>query len=110
MRELLILLSCIQSDTKLPGNIGDHKIEDIVEMLRGIPFTLPECDREDDLRFRCRVFLKQCIRSLNDAGVINCPDANAVVNGELKTRAKENGEALLYGHGTYTLQKSNISS
>lgn len=60
----------------------------------------------------CRVFLKQCIRSLNDAGIINCPDADAVVNGELKTYAKENSNAVLLGHSMFAtmLKKSNISS
>ena len=100
----------IQSDTKLPGNLGDNRLEDVVEMLRNIPLTLPDCDKEGDQRFRCRVFLKQCIRSLNHAGIINCPDADAVVNGELKTYAKENSQAILLGQGTYVLKKSKISS
>ena len=95
---------------KLPGNIGDHKLKDIVEMLRGIPLMLPEFDKEDDLQFRCLVFLKKCIRSLNDTRVINWLDADAVVNGELKTHAKENGQALLLEHSTYMLKKSKISS
>lgn len=81
-------------------------------MLRNIPLTLPDCDKEGDQRFRCHVFLKQCIRSLNDAGIINCPNADAVVNGELKTYAKENSNAVLLGHSTFAtmLKKSNISS
>jgi hypothetical protein len=110
VRELLIPLSYIQSDAKLPGNIGDHKLEDVVELLGKIPLTLPDCDRESDQRFRCRVFLKMCIRALNEAGIINCPDADAVVNGELKGHAKENGEAIVLGRSTYVVKKSNISS
>ena len=79
-------------------------------MLKYIPLTLPDCDKESGQRFRYRDFLKQCIRSLNDSGIINCPDADAVVNGELKTYAKENSQAILLGQGTYLLKKSNISS
>jgi len=79
-------------------------------MLKEIPLTLPDCDKEIDQRFRCRVFLKQCIRSLNDAGVIKCRDANALVNDELKTCAKEKGPAILLGNGTYVIKKSKILS
>ena len=81
-------------------------------MLRNIPLTLPECDQEPDQRFRCRVFLKQCIRALNNAGIINCPDADAVVNGELRAYAKENSNAVVHGHSTFSamFKRSNISS
>ena len=95
---------------KLPGNLGDNRLEDMVEMLKNIPLTLPDCDKEGGQHFRCRVFLKQCIRSLNDTGIINFPNADAVVNGELKTHAKENSQAILLGQGTYMLKKPKISS
>ena len=95
---------------KLPGNLGDNQLEDVVEMLKNIPLTLPDCNKEGDQHFRCHVFLKQCIRSLNDTGIINFPDADAVINGKLKTYTKENSQAILLGLGTYVLKKPNISS
>jgi hypothetical protein len=110
VRELPIPPSYIQSDTKLPGNLGEHKLEDVIELLERIPLTLPECDIASDQRFRCRVFLKQCIRALNEAGVLDCPDADAVVNGELKHYAMENSQAILHGHNTYSIRQSTISS
>ncbi|KAF8153005.1 hypothetical protein B0H34DRAFT_773851 [Crassisporium funariophilum] len=92
------------------GNLGDTQVADVVEMLKKIPLTLPDCDKEIDHRFHCRNFLKQCIRSLNDAGIIRCPDASALVDGELKTYAEENGDAILLGGGTYKIKKSKICS
>jgi len=95
---------------KPPGNLGDRKLEDVVELFKDIPLTLPDCDKDVDHRFRCRVFLKQCIRSMHGAGIINCQDADAVVNGELKSQAKENGQAILLGKSAYVLNKSKVSS
>jgi hypothetical protein len=45
---------------------------------------IPDCDQATDGYFRCRVWLKQAIRALNNAGIISCPDADVVVNGELR--------------------------
>ncbi|KAF9481737.1 hypothetical protein BDN70DRAFT_875867 [Pholiota conissans] len=92
------------------GNLGTHTLEEVIRICIDIPLTLPECDKEVDERFRCRVFLKQCIRALDEAGIIKCADADAVVNGELKTCAKENGPGILDGSGKFVVKKSNISS
>jgi len=47
---------------------------------------------------------------MHGSGIINCPDANAIVNGELKSQVKENGQAILLGKSAYMLNKSKVSS
>jgi len=95
---------------KPPGNLGDRKLEDVVELFKDIPLTLPDCNKKVDHYFCCHVFLKQCIQSMHSSGIINCPDADAVVNDELKSQAKENGQAILLRKSTYMLNKSKVSS
>lgn len=78
--------------------------------MQDVPLTLPDCDKETDQRFRCRVFLKQCIRALDAAGIIRCSDANAVVNGQLRAYAEETATGILDRSGIYTINKSIFSS
>ncbi|KAF9522815.1 hypothetical protein CPB83DRAFT_776476 [Crepidotus variabilis] len=94
----------------LIGHLGNHTIEEVITLLKEIPLTLPDIDKDVDVRFRCRVFLKQCIRTLSSAGIVNCKDANAVVNGELRELAIKQSEAILTGTGAYIIAQSQISS
>jgi len=94
---------------KPPGNLRDRKLEDVVELFKNIPLTLPDCNKEIDHCFHCHVFLKQCIQSMYGSGIINCPDADAIVNGELKSQVKENSQAILLGKSAYMLNKSKVS-
>ena len=71
--------------------------------------TLPDCDQATDGYFRCRVWLKQAVRTLNDAGIISCSDADAVVNGELRKLAEAHCDSIILGTGgpkVYTSQYS----
>jgi len=47
---------------------------------------------------------------MHSSGIINYPDADAIVNGELKSQAKKNGQAILLGKNAYMLNKSKVSS
>lgn len=65
-----LIITVYSSHLDLSDNNGMKKVEDVVEMLDKIPLTLPDCDKEIDEHFRCRVFLKQCIRSLDNSDII----------------------------------------
>lgn len=72
--------------------------------------TLPDCDQATDGYFRCRVWLKQAIRALNDVGIISCSDADAVVNGELRKLAEANYDSIILGDGVPKVYISQYSA
>jgi hypothetical protein len=71
--------------------------------------SLPEIDQTIDGYFRCRVWLKQAVRALNDTGIVSCPDADAVVNGELRKLGEENYDSIVSGTGAAKVYVSRCS-
>jgi hypothetical protein len=84
-------------------------MEQIKRILEPIPMTLPDCDKTSDEYFRCRVWLKQAIRVLDREGIISCPDADAVVNKELRIFAEANYAAISGGTGGFRFYVSQHS-
>ncbi|KAF8157191.1 hypothetical protein B0H34DRAFT_712641 [Crassisporium funariophilum] len=92
------------------GNIQQRTMEEITTLLEPIPITLPDCDTATEHRFNCRVWVKKAIRVLDEEGVLSCSDAYAVVDGELRKYAEENGEAIARGTGGPKVYVSQHSS
>lgn len=76
----------------------DRSDEELIKLFETIPMTIPTCDQETDGYFRCRVWLKQAIRALNDAGIISCPDADVVVNGDSITLGTGSAQVYISQH------------
>jgi hypothetical protein len=87
----------------------DRSHEELQKLSEAIPMTLPDYDQATDGYFRWRVWIKQAIRALNNAGIISCPDADVVVNGELRKLAEGNYDAITLGTGSAQVFVSQYS-
>lgn len=92
------------------GHLQNFTIDQITELLKDIPMALSDHDRKTEANFDCRTWVKEAIRALNTAGVINCSDVNAVVNGELGKYALENEDAIKGGFGDPQVYVSEYST
>ncbi|KAG6815639.1 hypothetical protein H0H87_010383 [Tephrocybe sp. NHM501043] len=89
------------------GTTRGISTEQITPLLESIPMNLTQYDLRTEAYFDCRVWLKQAVRVLASRGIITCIDADAVVNGELRTYALDNYNAIIQGYGR---SKSYVST
>ncbi|KAJ3555564.1 hypothetical protein NP233_g12178 [Leucocoprinus birnbaumii] len=63
-------------------------VDHLVDYVKGVQMNVvPESQLDDETKFSCRVFVKEAIRILNEAGVfVKCPDFKALAR-EVNERA-----------------------
>lgn len=78
------------------------------ELLRQIPMTLPSEDAGEYTRFTCAVWLRQAIRYMARNGFIACGDVTAA-HKEITVYAQANDGAIMAGTGGLTYYISAYS-
>lgn len=60
------------------GSLGSQDISALDALLRHIPMEVPAIDAAREAQFNCRVWAREAARRMHDAGMISCPDVNAL--------------------------------
>lgn len=60
------------------GQLLPEDLENVVQLLKAIPMVIPEVDQAVEGRFTCRVWFKEAVRVLNQAGYVRCDDVGAL--------------------------------
>lgn len=79
-RTLLDLLnSTAVASAAIVGRLGSNTTIDHLDALLGvIALELPEVDKGREPRLTCRVWCREALRRMNDAGIIACEDVGAM--------------------------------
>ncbi|KAI0338596.1 hypothetical protein BDW22DRAFT_1337561 [Trametopsis cervina] len=78
------------------GRLRRHTTEDVISLLSRIPMSVPDVDRDREPVFDCRVWCREALRQLHAAGIIYCPDVDAMETeieqyGNMAAHASESG-------------------
>ena len=92
----------------ISGNIGPRSLDEVTGLLKDIPLAIPDSDKNTEPRFSCRVWLREAVRHLDAAGLINCSDINAL-EAECRSYALEN-DASQPSYKGYSFFISGVSS
>ncbi|KAL1944667.1 hypothetical protein VTO73DRAFT_3097 [Trametes versicolor] len=61
------------------GRLPDGKsVDDLNALLRQIPMEVPQVDRERELTWTCRVWIREALRRMHVRGYIHCEDVDAM--------------------------------
>ncbi|KAM5538607.1 hypothetical protein V8D89_007636 [Ganoderma adspersum] len=83
------------------GHLTENKtVQQLVDLLREIPMSVPEVDIDREPDFSCRVWVREALRRLHGAGFIDCLDVIALEN-EMQGYGKP--AAIAVKNGTFKL-------
>ncbi|KAF4610720.1 hypothetical protein D9613_007125 [Agrocybe pediades] len=80
------------------GSLGKYSVDDVVPILEKIPMESPAGSEDENIKFSCRIWIREAARVLNKAGIITCSDVNALEK-ECEGYADANREATELGKG-----------